>query len=170
MNKIYIIIFFTILLVILIMMFTGTTIVLSVDEPEKNVENFKKGDTLDILGKFNFNEGDWCAYLVLSRSDYTNLNNLLPKRNCLKLEDKDLMNRMKQEWKMKYTEGDVATVESYIVFYKNGKAIFKSGIVLDQNKEGFQSSSFGWIEPITKNIIVKYCKEFKPVYWPILIL
>jgi hypothetical protein len=170
MKKIYITIIFTFLLIIMIMVFTGTTIVITTAEPEKSFEKFKKGDTVNVFEKLDFDKGKWCAYLVLSRSDFPDLNKLIPRRNCFKLEDINLMKQMKKEWRFIYTGGDLATVESFIIFYNDGKAVFESGIVLDQDLEGLQSSSFGWSEPVSKNLLTKYCMKFKNVYWPVLIL
>ena len=60
---------------------------------------------------------------------------------------------------------------SSIVFVKDGKVVFSSGIVLAENgDEGLQSRFFGLIEPQNKGIIWESCGKFKSVYWPVVIL
>jgi hypothetical protein len=41
--------------------------------------------------------------------------------------------------------------------------VFKSDILLRNGVEGLQSKEFGWIEPVKKNAISKYVKNFKKV-------
>ena len=67
-------------------------------------------------------------------------------------------------------QGDIATVESSIIICNNGKIVFSSGIVLDENAQGLQSRDFGWIEASQPNMLVNQCRQFKRIYSPIIIL
>lgn len=77
---------------------------------------------------------------------------------------------MKSSWNFKYTGGDMATAESGIYFFKNGKLFFKSGIVFDKSFEGLQSKEYGWLEAINKSSLSESCQKFEQTYWPVIFL
>ena len=126
-----------------------------------------KGDVIQPLKKFNFNEGNWSAYLIIGRNDKDELPKEMPSGLRFKTEDKVLLKEI-QQWKFIYTEGDIATVESEFILYQNGKQVFKSGIVLNKENQGFQSKQYGWLQVSPNGTLTKQCKQFKKVNWPIL--
>ena len=54
MKNIYITIISSFLLIVMIIVFTGTTIVITTNEPEITFEKFEKGDTVNVLEKLDF--------------------------------------------------------------------------------------------------------------------
>jgi len=149
---------------------TGYTFVFIPYRGIPKAKQYTKNDVIPVLEGLDFNNGKWSAYLIFSILDLKELEGVVPKRNCLKLADIQILMKMKNDWNMVFTGGDMATVESFIVFTKNGKVVFRSEIVVNKHTEGLQSPAFGWIEPVKPGIIIRYCKEFKPVYSPIVIL
>jgi hypothetical protein len=133
-------------------------------------KEFVKGDIVSPLDGLDFDHGEWAAYIVLSATDFDRLKGRF-SRNCLKLTDRETMKKMRDEWKMIYTGGDWATVESHIIFLKDDEVVFSSGIVLSEGgTEALQNRYFGGIEPQSKGVMWEYCSKFKPVYWPVVIL
>jgi hypothetical protein len=96
--------------------FSGLTAILIWHEaPQIQLRKPKplKGEIIAPLEGLNFDEGEWVAYIALSSHDYRQLRARFP-RNCLKLSDRATMKQMQQDWKMVFTEGDMATVDSHI--------------------------------------------------------
>ena len=106
----------------------GFTFVYVSEYPTYQDTKYTKGDTIQLLKRLDFSEGDWEVYLIICHSDFNDLNPELPKRMCLRLNDRETLEKMRAEWRMKYTGGDVATVESSIIFLQNSKIKFHSGI------------------------------------------
>lgn len=127
------------------------------------------GDTIKLLEPLNFEQDEWCAYLILHRYN-KNLTDELPSGTILRTKNINLLNQMKKDWVFQYKGGDMATVEDRIIFYKNGIPVFSSAIILDKEFEGFQSGYFGFLEPKEHKMLSKYCKQFKRVYSPIVFL
>jgi len=149
---------------------TGYTFVYIPYKGIPKAKQYAKNEVIPVLEELDFNDGKWAAYLSFSRLDLKELEGIIPKRTCLKLADVSILMKMKKDWNMVFTAGDIATAESSIAFTKNGKVVFRSEISVNKYSEGLQSPAFGWIEPVKPGVILKYCKEFKPVYWPIVIL
>ncbi|WP_299108948.1 hypothetical protein [uncultured Tenacibaculum sp.] len=133
-------------------------------------KKYKKGDTIKVLDRLNFNEGHWVAYLVINMEDSKDIDNRIPIGKILKTENLTLLKEMKRNWMFKYTGGDLATVQSQIRFYKDDKFIFGSNIVLDRTFEALHNTSFGCVYPIEEGIVVKYCMQFERVFYPFVIL
>lgn len=64
----------------------------------------------------------------------------------------------------------MTTVESSFYVFNDGKLVYRSGIILDEQKVGLQSNEYGWLEPIHKEMITSSLKNFKRVYWPVVFL
>lgn len=137
---------------------------------ECNHTKYKKGDTIQPLKNLDFDQGDWTAYLSISRSDFQELEKNISKATCLKTRDINLLKKMQKEWIFICQETDLATVESGFYLLRNGKLVFESGIVLESNSEGLQSREFGWVNPLKSKSLTSLCSKFKRVYWPIVIL
>ncbi len=135
---------------------------------EKKQRN--KGEIIRPLEQLDFNQGTWSAYITLSYGDYQNIKSKV-SRNCLRLTNIETLNQMREEWEMVYTDGDLATVSSQIVFLKDNKIVLIQGIILPKNgQDGLQSSAYGFLEPQHDDIIWKYVNKFEPVFWPLIIL
>lgn len=133
------------------------------------VLKLKSGDTVNVFSQFDFTKDDWVAYIVIPPSDFADLNSQIPHRTCLKTTDRNLLQKMKREWRFKMTQGDVATVESVFYLLKNGKTVFRSGIVLDTYSQVLQNSVYGEMVPVDKNAMINTCREFRNVYWPVVV-
>jgi hypothetical protein len=130
----------------------------------------QKGQTLNVLNGLDLNQGAWKVYLVIDSDDWTRLPAEIPRRSCLVLSDLSTIKDMKTAWRFRISGGDTATVTSAIYFVRDGKVQWQSGIVLDQEREGLQSSALGWLEPLELGVIRQYAKYFRPVYLPFVIL
>ena len=126
----------------------------------------QKGDVVKPFEKFDFDKGSWVAYLLLNNSEI-NLSSEMPKGKCFKTTDIKVLKQMQNEWIFSYSGGDVATIESSIILYNNGKKVFESGIAIDENLQGLQSHQFGWLKGLN---LIKNCKLFEKVNFPILVL
>lgn len=146
------------------------SIYLSTSEVSINSKNFQKGDTIQVLENYNFDNGDWRAYILIEPEDSDNFSKELPKGRILKTTDKELLKRMQKDWKFIYIGGDFATVQSRLIIYKDDNIVFQSNIVLEEQLDALQSGYFGALFPTNKGDIIKYCKQFKRVYSPIVFL
>lgn len=133
-------------------------------------KEYRKGDTIEVLNRLNFNEGYWVAYLVINKEDSEDIDNRIPTGKILKTENVTLLKEMKRNWVFKYTGGDLATVQNQIKIYKNKELMFSSGIVLDKNFEALQNSDVGYVYPLKKHNMIKYCMQFERVFYPFVML
>lgn len=169
MKKIIIIILIIISITWALSIVTGYSLVFWTEKYEPINKGYQIGDTIQPFKDFDFTKDNWKVYLVLSRESYFNLHDSINKVICLKTSDRYLLEKMKTSWKFIYQEADVATVTNSIFLLRNGKIVFSSGIIIDKNTEGLQSREFGWIKPIESNALSESCKQFKRVYFPIII-
>lgn len=166
---ILLVVFFLVCVSAILLILLGAPVVidLSKKEVKSNEGVYKKGDIIKPLDNLNFDEGSWTMYLIIRDSD-------LPKElsggNSLKISDKEILKQMQSEWKFIYTNADIATVENEIIICKDNKVAFKSGIVLSGGKVGLQNREYGWLEAWPENILIKYLKQFRRNYSPIIIL
>lgn len=149
---------------------TGYSLILALNKPAEKVFIECDKGILTPFKSYDFSEGDWEMLFVVSSSDMDELPENFKKRNCFKTNDLDLLRKIKNEWKFQCSNGkDLSTVESKLYLYKNKNLVFVSGIVLNSNREGLQSSEFGWIES-SNRVLSKNLKEFQAVYFPIVLL
>lgn len=148
----------------------GSTLIIPITKPEPNKAfELQKGNIINPLKSFDFNTGNWVAYLVISRSDFESLPATIRKARCLKIKDIKALKQLQSEWNFVYTGGDMATIESEIYFFNNGKLVLKSGIVLNKESIGLQNRDYGYLEPKDSTLIIESFKEFKKVYLPTLV-
>jgi len=149
---------------------TGYVIVIPLTKYTGKQHELKRGDTINPLAGLDLNKGKWNAYLVISKTDYNKFHNSIKKSSILKTTDIEVLRMLQKEWIFNYTGGDMATVENSFYLFNDGKLVFSSGIILDGLKSGLQSREYGWLEPISKDLIPNSFKNFKRVYWPIVLL
>lgn len=133
----------------------------------KTTAKLNSGDQIKPLDNLNFDEDRWSSYIIVDNNDRTDLNSQLPNTTILYTADLALLKELKSKWSFTYTGGDMTTVKSYIIFFKNGHKMFESGIVLDKSRLGLQSSQYGWLE---NPDIIFQLKKFHKLNWPIIIL
>lgn len=133
-------------------------------------EKVKPGKQLAVFSKFDFSKDKWKAYIIIGHDDFEDLNAGITKGSCLKTTNRDVLEEMKRTWKFKITDGDVGTVESDFYLFQNGKLVFKTGIILSKNGQRLQNEEYGEMVPIDPTAMIKTGKQFKSVYWPVVIL
>lgn len=149
---------------------SGYTLVLDLHNKQGGkVAASSEGDLVTVMEGLNLDEGVWEAYLLNSVDDLERLPPGVSRRTCLRLSDHEVLRKMKDEWKLRVTGGDMATITSAVVFVQNGSVRWQSGIDITDG-EGLQSEAFGWAEPVEPGVLRRYAQYFKPVYSPIVIL
>mgnify|MGYP000396746341 CR=1 FL=1 len=115
--------------------------------------NFTSGDTIQPLSKYNFSNGRWKSYVIMSSNDIINIPSSLKSARCLVTEDTFILKEMQKKWRFIFAGGDMATIESKLYLYKDRELVFKCGIVLDTANQGLQSSEFGWVKAENEEIL-----------------
>lgn len=127
--------------------------------------SYTKGEIFNPLMEYDFDVGKFTAYLILK--ERVNVNGM-PPGSVFKTTNVALLKQMQQNMLFSYTGGDLATVENDFLLYKGDELIFRTGVVLDENSQGFQSPYFGWIEAKGDNVLSGYCGQFS-VCFPVIV-
>jgi hypothetical protein len=138
-----------------------------IDEPVTNSKlrtQIQKGDTLSLFSDFNFDDGEWQAFVVFSKEDQAHLPPTIPRATCLQTSDNQLLRRIKEKWRFTVSGGDMATVTSGFYLQRNGETVFSSGLVLDSTIQGFQNREFGWADAVPGCYISDEIMEFHRVW------
>ena len=149
---------------------TGYVWVIPITKYTEKHSEFKQGDTVNPLASLDLSKGEWKAYLVVSRTDFNHLNSSATKASVLKTSNIEVLKAIQKKWTFKYTGGDMATAESNFYLFHGDKLVFLSGIILDESNVGLQSKEYGWLESINKDLMLSNLKDFKRVYWPVIVL
>jgi hypothetical protein len=132
-------------------------------------DSLKKGEIIEPLKNQDFNSNNCSAYLILSKNDLNDLPNSIRRAKVLVNKDRNILQRLKNDFKFVYSGGDMATCESFIYIFINNKLVFKSSIVLEENKVGLQNE-YGWIEAQNSRKLIEIMESFEPVYLPVIFL
>ncbi len=168
---------FTIIIITLIVMEgillkTGYCLVMPLSEIGKEFKlnyKIKHRKVLSIFSKFDFSKDNWKVYIKIDPSDFNDLHPLIPKTMCITTDDRKILQQMKETWQFKIIDGDIATVTSTFYLLKNNKLVYESGIVLDKSSIALQNEEYGEMIPTNPYAIINSCKQFKKVYWPIIV-
>jgi hypothetical protein len=137
----------------------------------RNIQNptvaYIKGQSIYPLSDFDFNSGKWSAYLLISEEDYRLIKGDL-SGSKLFTDDLSILNILKKECEFTYTDGDLSTVTSSFILYKNGKKEFETGIVIEKSLQGFQNENYGWIS--SKNNLIDVFNKFNKIKSPFIVL
>jgi hypothetical protein len=171
-KKILIVLLLVVIALTVLSYITGYSVVLPIFSDRKAYlkENARPGDELAIFSKFDFSKGDWAAYIAIGTDDFNELHAAIPKRSCLKTTNRQLLQQMKKSWIFKVTEGDAGTVASDFYLFRNGKLVYKSGIILLKTNQRLENEEYGEMIPLDSVAVVRSCQQFQRVYWPIVIL
>ncbi|RYU94741.1 hypothetical protein [Emticicia agri] len=129
-----------------------------------------KGDSLNIIKGFDFETGNWKMYLVIAKSDMSSLSIDMPDGNVFETTDKELLKEMQRNFYLSYEKSDVSTVESELILIREDKFVLRANIQIDNNLQGIQHQSFGWLKAIRKNQLSMYFRKFNRVYVPVIFL
>ncbi len=154
--------------IIIISYYLGYTFVIYAVGCEYKPIGVTINDTIKIFDDFDFRNGKWEAYIILSNDDLYKENKC--KRNLLKLSDLEFLNKLKTNWSFIIKGGDMATVTSRLLLYEAGELRFSAGIVIHEDNSGLQNRNLGWLEAVNNSEMTKIIDHFEPVYWPIIIL
>ena len=156
--------------VALLASFSLGPLVIVISKPVESGENAPSAPLKNPLSAFDFGAGEWTAYLVLDSHDLENLPGDVTKHRCLKTTDSAVLNQLRDSWNDLKEGGDVATVTSAIMLFRNGKLVFHSGFVLNGQMNGLQSRVTGWLGAGNTHQFVAPFARFQPVRWPIVLL
>ncbi|MCO6174988.1 hypothetical protein NHF50_08005 [Flavobacterium sp. NRK F10] len=131
---------------------------------------FKKGDEFTLNDLLNqVDKSHYKVYLILNEEDDNIINSEKIKNTVLVTSDKNLILRLFNE-KFIYTDKDVSTIQSKMVLCSGEKVVFKSAILISNEKIGIQNRYTGWSELKESKDFNSILKQFKEYYFPILIL
>ena len=145
----------------------GNTRVVRVSHYRPTPRELRKGDIVAPFQDFDFRQGQWKAVLTIDVNDYGKIDGKIPEARCLETSDRNVLQEMQKTWRFVVEGGDLATVTSAILIFRDGKLVFESGIVLESGNEGLQSPEFGWVIPTQKNVMLESCSQFKAVRSPV---
>lgn len=134
-------------------------------EQKKSGLKIELGDTLRPLESLDFENGHWEMYIKYSLNELYSNDNLL-KGRVFKCTDKKIMIEIKENLSCVYVGADIATADSKFYVYNNGKLIFVSNAVIDENVCGIQSQNYGWVS--NKKLKSSF-SNFKLVQMPVVI-
>lgn len=133
---------------VIVVYFILNPLVLDYSDSSLNfVENkYKQGDEFslnDLL--YSVNKSNYKLYIILKEEDENVINSKKIKNCILFSSDVNLITNLLKE-KFVYTERDVSTIESKIILCSEGEVIFKSAILISEDKVGIQNRLTGWSE------------------------
>ena len=158
----------TIIVVIVLYCFYSP-IVIKLKEENATKSSLVKDEVFSLKKLFKEDHKNYKAYIILIDDDFEDLSPKIKKAKVLISTDQIVIDEL-LTCKFKYTDSDVATVDSRIYIYDDGKLLFESGIVLDKNSQGLQNQEMGWVKPINENQFIAVCSKFKRYNFPLLIL
>jgi hypothetical protein len=114
---------------------------------------FQIGEAVYPFAYINPRQKGWKVVIEISGDDLNDLSMKVPGRKLSTTKP----NVLKQisGWKFTYGGGDLATVTSTILVYRNGTLVDQQGIVLDKKIVGLQSIKYGWISPASQDQVYK---------------
>jgi len=119
--------------------------------------------------QFDFLQGNYTAYVVISVSDIINFWSGIPRNRVLKSSDKLILSQLKT-CEFISNGSDSLKIESRIYLLKNDSLIYQSGLVLDKDYEGIHSESTGWAESKEKGQLLRILRQFDTETKPVVFL
>lgn len=170
MKKMIFLLVLVIFVSVAILALMGQSVVVYRQEAPAGNYDFEEGQKVNPLRDFNFDEGNWTAFVVFSRDDRPHLPASISNFKVIRCDDKVVLKELQDQLEFDYTDGDMTTVASKILIFKNDRLMFDSGLVVESGMEGFQSRDFGWIENNNPGSLAKILSKFKRTWSPLMIL
>lgn len=148
----------------------GYSFVICRQEAPARDYGFKTGQTVNPLKDFNFNDGKWTAFVIFTNDDRQHLPSSINNCTVIRCEDPLILTELQDSLEFDYSGGDMTTVASRILLFKNDRLMFDSGLVVESDMEGFQSRDFGWIENKNPGALAKILSKFQRVWSPLVVL
>lgn len=168
-NKNRILITLLVLAVIpIVLSISGYPIVISSDTEKCDEVQSLDDDLINPLKGYDLGNGHWEIYLNPSFSE--EIDERLSSSSLLYTDDLEIINEIKESFDFRVSGGDMATVDSQILFYCDGDLILKYGITLESSSVGLQSKCFGWAKALYKEKLLDLFGEFEKVNLPLVFL
>jgi hypothetical protein len=120
--------------------------------------------TFNPLEDFDFDTGDNVAYLVISMSDIRNLPIQMRKCTFYECRENVVLDNLRKHFYFEIKGGDMATCQSKLYIYKNGRKVFCSNILIMENTIGIQNQFTGWANSKNKDELKKIFNKFSPKF------
>lgn len=155
-----------ILLSLAVFVASGGALVFSSHTAPSYTYPYKIGETVNPMDRFNFEHGDWSAWIVMTRDDRKRLPSGMPNATVLTSHDRSVLKRLQNDLRFTYQNADVATVTSRLLVYRGKELVFETGIVIEAESEGLQNQDFGWLKVTRVGAFRDICKDFRRVWSP----
>jgi hypothetical protein len=117
------------------------------------------------LSGFDFDEGVWCAYLLIHRTDADRWKDRINGGPCLGSCETSVLAEMARRWEFEVSGGDTTMASSFIVV-KDGIRVFETLITLDEGHEGLQNGTYGYAVATTDGALSETLRLFAPLKGP----
>lgn len=164
----------TVILIISLYLFMGGfPIVINIDDKavetynnDRSMIEIPRDSVVNPLINIDFSEGYNQMFIVFDFADlYTELNALPPnicKRRVLYCTNNEVLQEFKNNFNLEISGGDMATVTTQFLCFKNKELVFYGDLDISSNRVGIQSSIYGWARIVNKNEIIEIVSRFKP--------
>lgn len=129
------------------------------DSYPKYKHKLKIKQKFPLLGNLNFDEGHWvCVFESFYNDSF--LSNGAGRYILL---DKYIMNSMKKDWIVTYTNDGCCTPEAMFSFYKDNRLVFRCGAYIEEgnsDESAFEGNDYSYT-PCNYGLIRKYFPYFK---------
>ena len=114
------------------------------------------------LKNINFESGRNKVLLLFTLDDINELPQEITKRKVLICSDNEVLEQLKNNFTFEFSGGDMSTVTSEIVVFREGKLVLKTNFVLDNNTIGIQDEKTGWAKAVNSKDLYNIFSKFKP--------
>lgn len=108
------------------------------------------------------NSGKNKILLLFTFDDINELPKGISKRKVLVCYDNEILKQLKDNFNFEISGGDMATVTSEIIVFKDDKVVLKTNFILEKNSIGIQSQKTGWAKATNTKELYKLFSQFKP--------
>ena len=157
----------TVILIISLYLFMGGfPIVINIDDKavetynnDRSMIEIPRDSVVNPLINIDFSEGYNQMFIVFDFADlYTELNALPPnicKRRVLYCTNNEVLQEFKNNFNLEISGGDIATVTTQFLCFKNKELVFYGNLDISSNSVGIQSPIYGWSRIINKKEIIE---------------